>query len=43
LTVTGEFVGVGDAEWRPGGDEPTPTMKLRRCHVATEIEALYAS
>ena len=33
-------------EWEPGGDELTPTMKLKRKPIATkyadEIEALYA-
>ena len=32
-------------EWQPGGDELTPTMKLKRKPIAekyeTEIEALY--
>jgi long-chain acyl-CoA synthetase len=36
-----------EGEWRPGGDELTPTMKLKRGPIgdkhATEIEALYAS
>ena len=35
-----------DADWEPGGDELTPTMKLRRRPIAAkyaaEIEALYA-
>ena len=35
-----------DAEWLPGGDELTPTMKLKRRPIATKyaerIEALYA-
>ena len=35
-----------DAEWEPGGDELTPTMKLKRKPIAAkyaaEIEALYA-
>ena len=35
-----------DAEWEPGGDELTPTMKLRRKPIgekyAAQIEALYA-
>jgi long-chain acyl-CoA synthetase len=35
-----------DAEWQPGGDELTPTMKLKRKPIhekyAQEIEALYA-
>ncbi|HEX2359511.1 MAG TPA: AMP-dependent synthetase/ligase [Solirubrobacterales bacterium] len=35
-----------DAEWMPGGDELTPTMKLKRKPIAEkyseEIEALYA-
>jgi long-subunit acyl-CoA synthetase (AMP-forming) len=35
-----------DAEWQPGGDELTPTMKLKRKPIhekyAKEIEALYA-
>jgi long-chain acyl-CoA synthetase len=35
-----------DAEWQPGGDELTPTMKLKRKPIhekyAEEIEALYA-
>jgi long-chain acyl-CoA synthetase len=34
-------------EWAPGGDELTPTMKLKRTPIArkyaAEIEALYAS
>lgn len=34
------------AEWNPGGDELTPTTKLRRKPIerkyAAEIEALYA-
>jgi long-chain acyl-CoA synthetase len=38
---------VLDADWRPGGDEVTQTMKLRRRSIdekyAQEIEALYAS
>jgi long-subunit acyl-CoA synthetase (AMP-forming) len=33
------------ADWRPGGDEVTNTMKLRRARIdekyAAEIEALY--
>jgi long-chain acyl-CoA synthetase len=37
---------VIDAEWQPGGDELTPTMKLKRKPIhekyAAEIEALYA-
>jgi long-subunit acyl-CoA synthetase (AMP-forming) len=37
---------VLDAEWQPGGDELTPTMKLRRKPIsekyAAAIEALYA-
>jgi long-chain acyl-CoA synthetase len=37
---------VLDAEWQPGGDELTPTMKLKRKPIhekyAAEIEALYA-
>ncbi len=37
---------VLDAEWEPGGDELTPTMKLKRKPIAekyaAEIEALYA-
>src|SRR5919201_1044023 len=37
---------VLDAEWLPGGDELTPTMKLKRRPIAVkyaaEIEALYA-
>jgi long-chain acyl-CoA synthetase len=37
---------VLDAEWEPGGDELTPTMKLKRKPIqqkyADEIEALYA-
>ncbi|HEX2084417.1 MAG TPA: AMP-binding protein [Solirubrobacteraceae bacterium] len=37
---------VLDAEWLPGGDELTPTMKLKRKPIAekyaAEIEALYA-
>jgi long-subunit acyl-CoA synthetase (AMP-forming) len=35
-----------DAEWQPGGDELTPTMKLKRRPIAqkyaAEIDALYA-
>jgi long-chain acyl-CoA synthetase len=35
-----------DEEWLPGGDELTPTMKLKRKPIhekyAEEIEALYA-
>ena len=35
-----------DKEWQPGGDELTPTMKLKRKPIAekyeAEIEALYA-
>jgi long-chain acyl-CoA synthetase len=38
---------VLDADWQPGGDEVTQTMKLRRKSIdekyAQEIEALYAS
>jgi long-subunit acyl-CoA synthetase (AMP-forming) len=38
---------VLDADWQPGGDEVTNTMKLRRKSIdekyAAEIEALYAS
>lgn len=38
---------IVSATWLPGGDELTPTMKLRRAHVlrkyAQEIEALYAA
>jgi long-chain acyl-CoA synthetase len=34
------------AEWAPGGDDLTPTMKLKRSPIADkyaeEIEALYA-
>ncbi len=34
-----------EAEWMPGGDELTPTMKLKRKPIAekysVEIEALY--
>ena len=37
---------VLDEEWVPGGDELTPTMKLKRKPIAekyaAEIEALYA-
>ena len=36
---------VLDAEWEPGGDELTPTMKLKRKPIhekyAAEIEELY--
>jgi long-chain acyl-CoA synthetase len=36
---------VLDAEWEPGGEELTPTMKLKRKPIhqkyATEIEELY--
>ncbi|HKN94353.1 MAG TPA: hypothetical protein VJU60_08480 [Thermoleophilaceae bacterium] len=35
-----------DEEWLPGGDELTPTMKLKRKPIAekyrADIEALYA-
>ena len=35
-----------DQEWQPGGDELTPTMKLKRKPIhekyEKEIEALYA-
>ena len=35
------------AEWLPGGDELTPTMKLKRRPIAekyaAEIDAMYAS
>ena len=35
------------AEWQPGGDELTPTMKLKRGRIAEKyadtIEALYAA
>ena len=35
-----------DEEWQPGGDELTPTMKLKRKPInekySTEIEELYA-
>ena len=38
------FAILGD-EWQPGGDELTPTMKLKRKPIAekyaAEIEALY--
>ncbi len=38
---------VLESEWEPGGDELTPTMKLRRKQIDTkyhaEIDALYAS
>jgi long-subunit acyl-CoA synthetase (AMP-forming) len=37
---------VLDGEWLPGGEELTPTMKLKRRPIErkyeTEIEALYA-
>ena len=37
---------VLDTDWAPGGDELTPTMKLKRKPIAEkygdEIEALYA-
>ncbi|WP_420838094.1 AMP-dependent synthetase/ligase [Antrihabitans stalactiti] len=37
---------ISDTAWEPGGDELTPTMKLRRKPIAekyaSEIEALYA-
>ena len=37
---------VIDGEWEPGGEELTPTMKLKRKPIgekyAEEIEALYA-
>ena len=37
---------VLDGEWAPGGDELTPTMKLKRKPIgekyAAEIEALYS-
>ena len=36
-----------DEEWLPGGDELTPTMKLKRKPIAekyaAEIDALYSS
>jgi long-subunit acyl-CoA synthetase (AMP-forming) len=36
-----------DAEWLPGGDELTPTMKLKRKPIAAKyaeaIEAIYAA
>jgi long-subunit acyl-CoA synthetase (AMP-forming) len=36
-----------EADWAPGGDELTPTMKLKRKPIADkyadEIEALYSS
>jgi len=39
-------IAIVDADWLPGGDELTPTMKLKRKPIlqkyATEIERLYS-
>jgi len=45
IPPTGKFT-IVDGDWLPGGDELTPTMKLKRKPIAEkyaqEIEALYA-